>query len=148
MKEYLLTSKEISEIIPHRYPFLLVDRIISMEPGKKITGIKNVTVNEEFFLGHFPGTPIMPGVLIIEALAQAGGILAVKSTNLDKGTLVLFIGIDKAKFRRQVIPGDQLRLELEVIQQRASYWKLKGKAFVEEKLACEAELTAMVQVEN
>lgn len=138
-----MNIREILEILPHKYPFLLVDRILELEPGKKAVGIKNVTINEPFFHGHFPDYPIMPGVLIIEAMAQVGGVLAFKSGG-GKDKLVYFIGIDKAKFRKPVLPGDQIRFEVEVLQQRINVWKLKGNAFVEGKLVCEAELTAMI----
>ena len=139
--------KEIQRILPHRYPFLLVDRIIEIELGKKIVGIKNVSINEPFFQGHFPGYPVMPGVLIIEAMAQVGGVLAFKSVEAKmdiSNKLVYFTGIDKAKFRKPVIPGDQIRFELEVIQVKEPFWKLKGLAIVDGKKACEAELMAMV----
>jgi len=139
--------KEIQRILPHRYPFLLVDRIIEIDLGKKIVGIKNVSVNEPFFQGHFPGYPVMPGVLIIEAMAQVGGVLAFKSVEekMDiSGKLVYFAGIDKAKFRKPVFPGDQIRFELEVIHVKEPYWKLKGLALVDGKKVCEAELMALV----
>jgi len=139
--------KEIQRILPHRYPFLLVDRIIEIDLGKKIVGIKNVSVNEPFFQGHFPGYPVMPGVLIIEAMAQVGGVLAFKSVEekMDiSGKLVYFAGIDKAKFRKPVFPGDQIRFELEVIRVKEPYWKLKGLALVDGKKVCEAELMALV----
>ncbi len=136
---------EIQAIIPHRYPFLLVDRIEEIELGKRIVGVKCVTVNEPFFQGHFPGHPIMPGVLILEAMAQAGGVLAFKTAGeTAEKKLVYFIGIDKAKFRKPVLPGDQLRMEVEVLQVRLPYWKMKGTAFVDGKVVCEAELKAMV----
>jgi beta-hydroxyacyl-ACP dehydratase FabZ len=135
---------EISAILPHRYPFLLIDRIIALEPGKKIVGFKNVTINEPFFQGHFPKHPIMPGVLIIESMAQIGGVLAFKSAKGSEGQLVFFIGIDRAKFRKPVYPGDQLRIEVEVLQERPPYWRLKGMAYVDGKLAAEAELKAML----
>jgi len=138
-----MNIREILQILPHKYPFLLVDKIIDLEPGKKVVGIKSVTINEPFFQGHFPDYPIMPGVLIIEAMAQVGGVLAFKSDG-GKDKLVYFIGIDKAKFRRPVMPGDQIRFEVEVLQQRLNVWRLKGNAFVEDKLVCEAELTAMI----
>lgn len=140
----MMNANEIQEILPHRYPFLLVDRIVEMELGKRIVGVKNVSINESFFQGHFPGHPIMPGVLIIEAMAQAGGVLAFKSSKDTGKKLVYFIGIDKARFRRPVFPGDQIRLELDVIQERHPYWKLKGAAYVDGELACEAELRAML----
>lgn len=139
--------KEIQRILPHRYPFLLVDRIIEIDLGKRIVGIKNVSVNEPFFQGHFPGYPVMPGVLILEAMAQVGGVLAFKSVEekMDiSGKLVYFAGIDKAKFRKPVFPGDQIRFELEVIHVKEPYWKLKGLALVDGKKVCEAELMALV----
>ncbi len=142
--DMLMNSADIQKILPHRYPFLLVDRIIEMELSKKITGIKNVTINEPFFQGHFPGHPIMPGVLIIEAMAQVGGILAFKSAPDMEGGMVYFLSIDKAKFRKMVVPGDQLSLQIEVIQTRPPYWRLMGKAYVKDELVCEAELKAMI----
>ena len=135
--------KEIQNLLPHRYPFLFVDRIIEMQPGVKAVGIKNVTINEEFFLGHFPGQPIMPGVLIIEALAQVAGLLAFRS-GAKVGKSVYFMSIEKAKFRKPVIPGDQIRLEVNILQHRGNVWKFSGNAVVEEKIAAEAEFTAMV----
>jgi beta-hydroxyacyl-ACP dehydratase FabZ len=143
----VMDIKEIQRILPHRYPFLLVDRIIEIDLGKRIVGIKNVSVNEPFFQGHFPGYPVMPGVLIIEAMAQVGGVLAFKSVEekMDiSGKLVYFAGIDKAKFRKPVFPGDQIRFELEVIHVKEPYWKLKGLALVDGKKVCEAELMALV----
>jgi len=139
-----LDSTEIQAILPHRYPFLLVDRIEELEVGKRVIGIKNVTVNEPFFQGHFPGRPIMPGVLIIEAMAQVGGVLAFKSANQSGAKLVYFMGIDKAKFRRPVVPGDRLRFVVDVLRARHPYWKMRGEAYVEDSLVCEAELMAMV----
>ena len=139
----MMDIKEIQELLPHRYPFLLVDRIIEIEPGAKAIGIKNVTINEEFFQGHFPGHPIMPGVLIIEAMAQVAGILAFRSGVKDAKS-VYFLSIEKAKFRKPVVPGDQLRLEVNVLQCRGNVWKFSGNALVEEKVAAEAEFTAMV----
>jgi 3-hydroxyacyl-[acyl-carrier-protein] dehydratase len=138
----MMDMKEIQKLLPHRYPFLLVDRIIHLEPGAKATGIKNVTINEEFFQGHFPGQPIMPGVLIIEAMAQVAGLLAFRSGATGKS--VYFMSIERAKFRRPVVPGDQLRFEINVLQHRGNVWKFSGSAYVEEKLAAEAEFTAMV----
>jgi len=139
----MMDIKEIQKFLPHRYPFLLVDRIIEIEPGTKATGIKNVTFNEGFFQGHFPGQPIMPGVLIIEAMAQVGGLLAFCS-GANVGKTVYFMSIEKAKFRKPVVPGDQLRLEINVLHQRGNVWKFSGNAIVEEKVAAEAEFTAMV----
>ena len=137
-----MNINEIMQHLPHRYPFLLVDRIIDLQPGESITGIKNVTFNEPFFQGHFPGQPIMPGVLIIEAMAQVAGIAAFSSGM--EGKAVYFMSIEKAKFRRPVVPGDQLRLEIKVLQQRGNVWKFSGAASVEGKLASEADFTAMV----
>ncbi len=139
-----MDSTDIQAILPHRYPFLLVDRIEELEIGKRVIGIKNVTVNEPFFQGHFPGRPIMPGVLIIEAMAQVGGVLAFKSANQSGAKLVYFMGIDKAKFRRPVVPGDRLRFVVDVLRARHPYWKMRGQAYVEDSLVCEAELMAMV----
>ena len=138
----MMNINEIMQHLPHRYPFLLVDRIIDLQPGKGITGIKNVTFNEPFFQGHFPGQPIMPGVLIIEAMAQVAGIAAFSSDM--EGKAVYFMSIEKAKFRRPVVPGDQLRLEIKVLQQRGNVWKFSGVATVDGKLASEADFTAMV----
>jgi 3-hydroxyacyl-[acyl-carrier-protein] dehydratase len=145
----LMDINEIMKVLPHRYPFLLVDRVDEMELGKNIHATKNVTINEPFFQGHFPGHPIMPGVLIIEALAQVGGILAYKTAESrvegELGPkLTYFMGIDKAKFRRPVGPGDTLNFEVSLIQERAPYWRLKGLAYVNGKLVCEAELKAML----
>lgn len=142
----MIDSIEIQKILPHRFPFLLVDRIIDLDPKKKAVGIKNVTINEPFFQGHFPGYPVMPGVLIVEAIAQVAGILAFKSG--AKGDSVFFMSIEKAKFRKPVVPGDQLRFEVNVIQQRGNVWKCNGEAFVENTLVSEAELTAMVSGEE
>ena len=147
--ELPLTYKDIVKLLPHRYPFLLIDRVTEFEPFKKVVGYKNVTANEEFFLGHFPGDPIMPGVLIIEAMGQAGGILSRLSLmeSEEKGSdprLVIFMGIDKVKFRRQVVPGDQLRLEVEPIRTGSKVWKLAGKAYVDDSLAAQAEMTAQL----
>ena len=129
----MLNIEEIKEIIPHRYPFLLVDRIDEMEVGKSAVGIKNVTINEEFFQGHFPGHPVMPGVLIVEALAQVGAI-ALLSSDEFKGKLALFAGIDEVRFKKQVIPGDTLRLEVEIISVRRNIGKGKICAYVGDKV--------------
>ncbi len=134
--------REIQDILPHRYPFLLVDRIIEMDVGKRAVGIKNVTINEHFFMGHFPGNPIMPGVLIIEAMAQVAGLLAFRSG--VQGDTVYFMSIERAKFRKPVVPGDQLRLEITTLQHRGNVWKFSAGATVEERLVAEAEFAAMV----
>jgi 3-hydroxyacyl-[acyl-carrier-protein] dehydratase len=139
----MMDIKEIQKFLPHRYPFLLVDRILEIDPGAKAIGIKNITINEEFFRGHFPGQPIMPGVLIIEALAQLAGVLAFNS-GATPGKSVFFMSIEKAKFRRPVVPGDQLKLEATILQHRGNVWKFIGNALVEEKIVAEAEFTAMV----
>jgi beta-hydroxyacyl-ACP dehydratase FabZ len=143
-----LLYEEITRILPHRYPFLLVDSITELEPRKRVVGIKNVSANEPFFQGHFPGNPIMPGVLIIEAMAQAGGVLARLSfpETLEKegGGKVFFMAMDRVKFRRPVIPGDQLILQLEALRTGSRVWKMAGKAFVKENLVAEAELMATI----
>ena len=135
---------EIKKIIPHRYPFLLVDRIIECDFDSRIVGIKNVTADEPFFQGHFPEFPVMPGVLIIEALAQTACILGLKILKLEGQGSVFFTGIDRAKFRKPVVPGDQLRLELTKIKQRKSIFRFEGKAFVDDKLATECTIQAMM----
>lgn len=138
---------EILNLLPHNYPFLLVDRVVEFEPLNKIVAVKNVTYNEPFFTGHFPGRPIMPGVLIVEAMAQAGGILAFKSMEESKGA-VFFTGIDNARFRKPVIPGDQLRLVVEVVKHRKEIWVFTGNAFVEDDLVAEAKIMAMLRRET
>jgi 3-hydroxyacyl-[acyl-carrier-protein] dehydratase len=135
---------QIMEFLPHRYPFLLIDRVIEFERAKRIVAIKNVTINEPFFNGHFPGYPIMPGVLVVEAMAQAGCILLLKEVADRENKLVVFTGIELAKFRRPVTPGDQLRLEVEVLSFRPRAGRMKGKAIVNGKVACEATLTCAV----
>jgi beta-hydroxyacyl-ACP dehydratase FabZ len=132
--------REIMGRIPHRYPFLLVDRVLELEPGKSIVAIKNVTMNEPFFQGHFPGAPVMPGVLIIEALAQAGAVLLLSDIPDRASKLVYFTGIDEARFRRPVVPGDQVRLSMEVLKLRARTCKMRGRAEVDGELAAEAEI--------
>ncbi|KUO52044.1 MAG: beta-hydroxyacyl-ACP dehydratase [Desulfitibacter sp. BRH_c19] len=139
----MLDVKEIQEIIPHRYPFLLVDKIIELEEGKKAVGIKNVTINEAHFQGHFPNHPVMPGVLIIEALAQVGAVVVLKMPQYA-GKIAFFAGLDKVRFRRQVVPGDQLRLEVELVKIKGPVGKGVGKAFVGEEVAAEGELTFMI----
>jgi 3-hydroxyacyl-[acyl-carrier-protein] dehydratase len=142
----MIDVREIMKIIPHRYPFLLVDRIESLKEGEEIVGIKNVTINEPFFAGHFPGNPIMPGVLIIEAMAQVGGVLAFHSSPKEwAGSLVYFMGIDKVRFRKPVVPGDQLRLELTTIRQKQKVFKMRGEAYVGDTLVAEAELMAVIE---
>ena len=140
-----MNLQEIQDILPHRYPFLFVDRIVALEIGKRIVGLKNVSINEPFFQGHFPGYPIMPGVLIAESLAQVGGILALLSTpeNLGKPSLYL-MSLDKVRFRQPVVPGDQLRLEVEALRGGKKFWKMLGKAFVNETLVAEGEMVAAV----
>mgnify|MGYP001166334880 FL=1 len=140
----MMDIDEIKRIIPHRHPFLLVDRVTECDMESRIVGIKNVTVNEPFFPGHFPGFPIMPGVLIIEAMAQVACILAAKIIKKEGHGPVFFTGIDGAKFRQPVRPGDQLRLELTKIKQRGSLFRFQGSAFVEDKLAAECTLQAML----
>jgi beta-hydroxyacyl-ACP dehydratase FabZ len=141
----MMDVTEIQGILPHRYPFLLVDRILEVEPGKRIVGIKNVTVNEGFFQGHFPGKPVMPGVLIVEAMAQVGGVLLLRDVPDRESKLVYFAGIDEARFRRPVVPGDQIRFEVEVLRRKATTCKLQGKALVDGALVAEAViLSAMV----
>lgn len=135
----MLDINEIKEIIPHRYPFLLVDRIIEIEEGKRAVGHKNVTANEEFFNGHFPDYPVMPGVLIVEALAQVGAVAMLKKEE-NKGRLAFFAGIDNCRFKRQVKPGDQLQLEVEITRLRGSLGKGKGIAKVDGELVCETEI--------
>ena len=136
--------QEIMDFLPHRYPFLLIDRVVEFEPAKRLVAIKNVTINEPFFQGHFPGYPIMPGVLVVEAMAQAGGIIMMHELPDRKSKLVVFTGIERAKFRRPVTPGDQLRIEVDVLSFRTRAGKIQGRATVDGKLACEATLTCAV----
>ena len=138
---------EIQNYLPHRYPFLLVDRVVELEPDKRIVAIKNVTINEPMFTGHFPVKPIFPGVLIVEALAQASGLLAFKSRekNPSDGYVYYLAGTDKTKFKRSVIPGDQLRLEVEIINLRKHWMKSSGKAYVGDQLVCSSLLTCAEQ---
>src|SRR6056297_416378 len=137
--------EEIQEFLPHRYPLLLIDRVLEMEEGKSIKAIKNVTINEEFFQGHFPGHPIMPGVLIVEAMAQVSGFLMKNTVDDPENKIPYFAGIDRARFRKTVRPGDQLRIVGEVIRLRKSIAKLDAKAYVEEELVAEAELLFAMQ---
>jgi len=140
----MMTVNDIMKFLPHRYPFLLVDRIVELQPGVSAKGIKNVTINEPFFQGHFPGQPIMPGVVVIEAMAQVAGVMAFRSG--VEGGSVYFMSIDNAKFRRPIVPGDQVMMEIKVLKRRGNVWKFSGTATVEGKLVSEAEFTAMVTV--
>jgi 3-hydroxyacyl-[acyl-carrier-protein] dehydratase len=145
----IMDCQAIQAYLPHRDPFLFVDRIIELEPYKRAVGLKNVTYDEPFFRGHFPERPVMPGVLILEAMAQVGGVLAFYSLGGRRDHIPLFTGIDKAKFRTPVVPGDQLRLELEVMRRRGDrVWTFIGHATVDGKLAAEAELQAMIIIER
>lgn len=141
---YMLNIEQIKEIIPHRYPFLLVDQVLEIEAGERVVGLKNVTANEPFFQGHFPEYAVMPGVLILEALAQVGAI-AVLDIEENKGKLGILAGIDKCRFKRQVRPGDQLKLEIEIIRMRGTIGKGKGIATVDGEVACEAEIMFAIQ---
>ncbi|MBN1349930.1 bifunctional UDP-3-O-[3-hydroxymyristoyl] N-acetylglucosamine deacetylase/3-hydroxyacyl-ACP dehydratase [candidate division KSB1 bacterium] len=141
---FVFDANAILKILPHRYPFLLVDKIIDLIPREKVVGIKNVTHNEPFFPGHFPGQPIMPGVMIIEAMAQTGGVMLLNAQDEPENKLVFFTGIDKVKFRKSVHPGDQIRFEVEMLKYRRSFCKIAGKAYVDNDLVCEAELSAAV----
>ena len=140
----MMDISQVMEFLPHRYPFLLIDRVLGFERGQRITALKNVTINEEFFNGHFPGHPIMPGVLVVEAMAQAGCILLLQEIADRDNKLVVFTGIEDAKFRRPVTPGDQLRIEVEVLSFRPRQGRMEGKAYIGDKLACEATLTCAV----
>jgi UDP-3-O-[3-hydroxymyristoyl] N-acetylglucosamine deacetylase/3-hydroxyacyl-[acyl-carrier-protein] dehydratase len=141
---FVLDAQAITKILPHRYPFLMVDRILDLIPRERVVGIKNVTLNEPFFQGHFPGHPIMPGVLILEAMAQVGGILLLNTQANPEEKLVYFTGLDKVKFRKPVRPGDQIRFEVEMVKFRQSMCRMAGQAFVANELVCEAELSAAI----
>jgi len=132
--------KKITSLLPHRYPFLLVDRVVEVEPGQRLLGYKNVTINEPFFQGHFPEKPVMPGVLIIEALAQATGLLAMESEDVAGKAIYYLVGVDKARFKRPVVPGDQLMLEVEVLKQRRGIWTFIGKGTVDGQVCASAEI--------
>jgi 3-hydroxyacyl-[acyl-carrier-protein] dehydratase len=132
-------------ILPHRYPFLLVDRVIEVDPDKRLVALKNVTINEPFFAGHFPGSPVMPGVLTIESMAQAGAIIGLLAQKTDLSrTHVYFMGIDEARFRRPIVPGDQMRIIAEVIKRKSVVWKMKGQVYVGSELAAEATLLSSI----
>jgi beta-hydroxyacyl-ACP dehydratase FabZ len=135
-----LGPEEILALLPHRYPFLLVDRILEVVQNEYAIGLKNVTLNEPFFQGHFPSYRVMPGVLVIEAMAQVGGVLVYYSDAVSRQKVPFFTGIDRCKFRRPIVPGDQLRMRLEILRRRGPVWRVQGKAFVEEALAAEAQL--------
>jgi 3-hydroxyacyl-[acyl-carrier-protein] dehydratase len=135
--------QDIMKLLPHRYPFIMVDRILELTPGEKVIALKNVTINEPFFQGHFPENPIMPGVLIIEAMGQAGAVLAAKSLELEPhGSLIYFMGMDKVKFRKPVTPGDQLIFEMKFLKQRRNVFRMSGTAYVDENVVAQAELMA------
>jgi len=142
MSEKVLDIQAILKHLPHRYPFLLVDRILDYEADARVRALKNVTINEPFFVGHFPEEPVMPGVLIVEAMAQAGGVLAFLSADPNKEYLVYFTGVDEVRFRRPVRPGDQLILELTKLRRRGLLWRFRGEAYVDGKLVCEGILSA------
>ena len=140
----MLSINEIMKILPHRYPMLLVDRILEFDEGKKIVGIKNVSANEQFFQGHFPGAPVMPGVLIVEAMAQCGAVLVLRDIPDRAQKLFLFGGVDKARFRRPVIPGDQLRMEVEILARRSNSVKIRGVATVDGEVVAEADMLSVM----
>ena len=143
--ETVVNIGDIMKIIPHRYPFLLVDRVINLIPDKSVIAIKNVSINEEFFQGHFPSKPVMPGVLIIESMAQSAAVLVSKTLGIDaQGKIVYFMTIDNTRFRSPVVPGDQLKLEVYKVRQRKNVWKFDGKAFVEKVLVAESSFSAMI----
>ena len=143
--ETVVNIGDIMKIIPHRYPFLLVDRVINLIPDKSIIAIKNVSINEEFFQGHFPSKPVMPGVLIIESMAQSAAVLVSKTLGIDaQGKIVYFMTIENTRFRNPVVPGDQLKLEVYKVRQRKNVWKFDGKAFVEKVLVAESSFSAMI----
>ena len=143
-----LRIAEILKILPHRYPFLLIDRVIEVDGDKRLVAIKNVSINEPFFAGHFPGSPIMPGVLTIEAMAQAGAIMGLLHSKSEdvKDSLVYFMGIDEARFRRPIVPGDQLRIVVNVLRRKATVWNMRGEVWVGEELAAEATLLSSIGV--
>lgn len=141
-----LRIAEILKILPHRYPFLLIDRVIEVDGDRRLVALKNVSINEPFFEGHFPGSPVMPGVLTIEAMAQAGAIMGLLHSKPEdvKNALVYFMGIDEARFRRPIVPGDQLRIVVNVLRRKAVVWKMRGEVWVGEELAAEATLLSSI----
>lgn len=144
MSEKVLDQIQIQELLKHRYPFLLVDKVIDMELGKSITAIKNVTINEPFFQGHFPGRPVMPGVLILEAMAQAAAILSCKSpSGIQGNAYIMIVGANSVRWKKMVVPGDVLRIEVKLIKKKGPLWVVSGEVFVDDKLAASAELSAM-----
>ena len=145
MESSIINTKKLMDMLPHRYPMLLVDFLEKVDVNKSAVGVKNVSIGEPFFEGHFPGNPIMPGVLIVEAMAQTAGALVVESLNLHgSGSLVYFMSIEKAKFRKLVLPGDILKLHVEVVKARTKVWKFEGQARVKDELVAESEFTAMM----
>jgi beta-hydroxyacyl-ACP dehydratase FabZ len=140
-KRFVYSIMDIMSFLPHRYPFLLVDRIVEIEDGKRIVGLKNVTINEPFFQGHFPGAPVMPGVLIIESMAQVAGVMIYRDMPDKERKLIYFTTIENAKFRRPVLPGDQLRIEMQLLNRRTNFGKMNGLATVEGKVVAEATVT-------
>lgn len=144
----VLDMREILTVLPHRYPFLLVDRIVELEKDTRAVGIKNVSVNEPFFQGHFPGNPIMPGVLIVEGMAQVGAALLLSSIPDRRDKLIFFTGIDQCRFRKPVVPGDSIRYELEVLKLRPRVCRMRGKAFVEDQLVAEAEILSAMSTDQ
>jgi 3-hydroxyacyl-[acyl-carrier-protein] dehydratase len=145
----MIDIQSLLSCLPHRYPFLLVDRVLELVPGEKIHALKNVTVNEPYFQGHFPGRPVMPGVLIVEAMAQTGAILALRTTGEDvSGKILLFRGIERVKFRRPVVPGDQLHIHLRAAKRRQSLWIFEAEARVDGELVTEAELSAVLMEDD
>jgi beta-hydroxyacyl-ACP dehydratase FabZ len=141
----MISIDEILQVLPHRYPFLLVDRILEIEDGKRAVGLKNVTINEPFFQGHFPGHPIMPGVLIIESMAQVGGMLLMRTISDPASKVVYFMSLDNVKFRRPVKPGDQLRIEIDVLRLRGTICSMRGVARVDGDVVCEADMAAILR---
>lgn len=140
---------EVTALLPHRYPFLFIDRVVEVEAGRRLVALKNVTANEPFFPGHFPGRPLMPGVLICEAVVQAGGALACCTypESDSQGKVAMLTGLDRARFRQPVVPGDQLRLEVEVVRRRGPFWKMRGVATVGDKVVAELEFTVLLEVD-